>query len=258
MPFSEVVVLEGLAVSGGYLKEPVWVPSLEFEGFIFLRLRQYDDWIHKLVCNQSRRASPLAQCGLWQKLLAASCGADALPVDDPLADIMKTMEDPSLEPAKKRPRPRQRAVRQTEFWQDHQKSQRRVRRIEYQGDAGSSDKQSFTILQHVQHCRKMAKTVWLQRDDLPNFVHAVYQETHKKEPIVFTVGIRWLEGIHAWVAKWRDEGGEQTHLAYVLPHKVRAGQKVPIEESAFQEKKQSAKKEFLKRMVRLGYPEESG
>ena len=153
MPFSEVVVLEGLAVSGGYLKEPVWVPSLEFEGLMFLRLRQYDDWIHKLVCNQSRRASPLAQCGLWQKLLAASCGADALPVDDPLADIMKTTEDPSLEPAKKRPRPRQWAVRQTEFWQDHQKSQRRVRRIEYQGDAGSSDKQSFTILQHVQHCR---------------------------------------------------------------------------------------------------------
>ena len=255
MPFSEVVVLEGLAVSGGYLKEPVWVPSLEFEGFIFLRLRQYDDWIHKLVCNQSRRASPLAQCGLWQKLLAASCGADAPLADDPLADIMKTMEDCEA-PAKKRPR--QRAVRQTEFWQDHQKSQRRVRRIEYQGDAGSSDKQSFTILQHVQHYRKMAKTVWLQRDDLPNFVHAVYQETHKKEPIVFTVGTRWLEGIHAWVAKWRDEGGEQTHLAYVLPHKVRHGLKVPIEESAFQEKKQSAKKEFLKRMVRLGYPEESG
>ena len=47
---------------------------------------------------------------------------------------------------------------------------------------------------------------------------------------MFSEGVRWLEGTHAWVASWRDGMGEKTEHAYVVPYVIRSGQKVPMEE----------------------------
>ena len=153
MPFTEVGVVEGLAVHRGHLQQPVWVPSQTFQGYVFARIRQYDDWLVWMVCNHSRRTHTLRPSRLWQKLLAASDGTLAQPEDDPLGDIMKGLED--ITASKKRPR--QRASNK------EAQPQRTVRTVEYEEKPGSSKLRTLTLLQHAQHHKKLHNTLWLRR-----------------------------------------------------------------------------------------------
>ena len=244
-PFTEVGISEGVNLRGGYMKEPVWVPTQFFEGHVFVRIRQYDDWLVWMVCNSSRKANTLRPSKLWQKLLAALDGTLAQPEDDPMADIMKSMEA-AAGPSKKRPR--QRAPKEP-------KSQGTVRTVEHEESPGSKEMRTLTLfLDETQ--KKVAKTVWLCSQHLPWFIQTLYQEAYKQEPVVFTEGVRWLEGSHAWVANWRGCEGHKTERAYVMPWIVRSGEKLWIEEDAFQEKTTNVRAAFAKKILGLGFPED--
>ena len=247
MPYCEVGVIEGLAVRGGFLKEPVFVPNDSYQGHVFVRLRQYDDWLTWMVCKESRRKSPLRSSVLWQTLLAASSSREKQAEVDPLADIMDTMDDFGA-PLKKRSR--QRASPKKEALPP-----KVVRTIEYEEKPGSSEMRTITILQNTKRNKHTNKTVWLCREDLPWFVDTLFQEAHKKEPLVFTEGLRWMEGTHAWVANWGDATGEQMEQMYVLPFRIREGTKLPLEEAVFQAKKQQVKTELTEKIIGLGFPE---
>ena len=243
MPFKEVGVVEGVAVRGGYLKEPIWVPREEHEGCFYLRVRQYDDWLHWMVCDRSKKSHALKQSKLWTQLLGAE---DEKEQDDLLADIMHSVAEDVGLPGKKRPR--QRALAKSKLPALY----KTVKEIPYP-EPGPQCKRVIFILLNGYH-QKLAKTIWLRQSDLTWFVETLHSEIYQKDPVVSAHGIRWLEGTHSWVAHWVTESGDAKQaIAYVVAHSRRGGVKVPMEEQKFQEKKKQKREELVRKITLQGF-----
>ena len=101
--------------------------------------------------------------------------------------------------------------------------------------------------------------VWLRHEDLIWFIESLVVEIHSSVPEPMPLGLRWREGDHTWLATWLQNGEPVTEHAYVLPFSRLAanpGTKVPIDQSVFQEKKAARKKQFVEKVISMGFPPE--
>ena len=242
MPFAEIGVVEGVAVCGGYLKDPVWVPREEHAGVFYLRVRSYDDWLHWMVCSQSRKARPFRESQMWSQLLDEK--PDNEP--DPMADIVD-----DIQVSGQRKRARQRVPHQCGPT---------VREVECTRP-GTDCTRILAILAHgksqtkkTQQGRSIRETIWLRQSDLPWFVESLHLEHHNTVPEVAITGVRWIAGTSKWVANWATENGDKKQqFMHVVPWVQQAGMRIPLEEAEFQEKKRQKKEELLKKIAAMGF-----
>ena len=72
--FQPVVCKQGTVVSGGFLKAPVFLPTLEFQGESWVKLHIREPWLCRLVAGKATGLDPLKRTSLIEDLSRAVDG----------------------------------------------------------------------------------------------------------------------------------------------------------------------------------------
>jgi hypothetical protein len=186
---SPVVLKECVCVCGGDLKEPVIANTKMHGGDQFIRIRQYDTWLAKVVGHRSVQSNAImAKSNLWNILTGAvpalvDDSGSSKNSDDPLASYM-----PSRQPTKKYKKAPSRDWSQAE-------------NVQVPKTYGAPEQQSVQVLL----CEKdRKKTVWIKTADFAWALAYLRGELRNSAALEDTPGLRWRSGSSLWVFTWHD------------------------------------------------------
>jgi len=197
--FAAVTATRELVVQGGFSRVPHVLPTHRHEGDTFAKVKQYDDWLVKVICGGTRKNASLAQNTVWKEMLLQmrrDPQANAAEREhDPFADAVGIGHAQAGKRSKRQPR---RAgplhVISVSVPTDAEPLGPKVRLL---CGVGCGDKE-----------------LWIHEEDLAEFLLLLAegertkrgQESLEQDELRLGHSV-WLSGESTWCIRWIDEAG---------------------------------------------------